>query len=263
MNKARVLDILSCRAEEFPCRYLGIPLSVFKLKRADEQALIDKVAARIPTWKGSLLNVAGRTALAKATLSAIPVHTAIALCLSPWAIEAIDKIRRGFIWAGSTSVAGGKCKVAWVTICLPKELGGLGVTDMRRASLALRARWVWRDRLEGWVPRTREHRVLALSHAATVITLGNGESVFFWTDPWLNGRSIKCLAPTVFAAVRPRKRTPVVAEATLDHAWVHHIAGAVTMQMVVEVAMLYDLLDQVQLADQLDTFSWSLTADRC
>jgi hypothetical protein len=35
------------------------------------------------------------------------------------------------------------------------------------------------------------------------------------------------------------------------------------MQMVVEVAMLYDLLDQVQLADQPDTFSWSLTADRC
>jgi hypothetical protein len=94
---ARVQQILSCRVEGFPSRYLGIPLSIFKLKRGDEQALIDAVAARIPLWKGNLLNIAGRTTLVKCTLSAIPVHTAIALCLSAWAIEYIDKLRRAFI----------------------------------------------------------------------------------------------------------------------------------------------------------------------
>ena len=71
---------------EFPIHYLGIPLSVYKLKRADEQSLVDKVAARLPSWKGVLPNIVGRTALVKATLSAIPVHTAITLVLSPWAI---------------------------------------------------------------------------------------------------------------------------------------------------------------------------------
>ena len=45
---ARVRDILSCRIEDLPCRYLGAPLSVRRLKRSDEQPLIDKVAARIP-----------------------------------------------------------------------------------------------------------------------------------------------------------------------------------------------------------------------
>lgn len=78
----RVQDVLACRIESFPCRYLGIPLSIFKLKKADEQVIIDTIAARIPVWKGNLLNVAGRTALVRATLSAIPVHTAIALPLS-------------------------------------------------------------------------------------------------------------------------------------------------------------------------------------
>jgi hypothetical protein len=29
----------------FPCRYLGIPLSLLRLKRVDEQALVDRVAA--------------------------------------------------------------------------------------------------------------------------------------------------------------------------------------------------------------------------
>jgi hypothetical protein len=78
----RVQEILSCRIEGFPSRYLGIPLYIFTLKRGDEQAIIDAVAARIPLWKGNMLNVTGRTTLIKATLSAIPVHTSIALCLS-------------------------------------------------------------------------------------------------------------------------------------------------------------------------------------
>jgi hypothetical protein len=137
---ARVQEILSCRVQTFPCKYLGIPLSVYRLKRSEEQFLIDKVAARIPAWKGSMLNVAGRTALVKATLSSIPIHTSITLCLSPWAIDMIDKLRRAFVWAGTDTVTGGRCKVAWVKTCMPKELGGLRISDLRRAGVALRVR---------------------------------------------------------------------------------------------------------------------------
>ena len=70
----RVQQLLSYRIEEFPTRYLGIPLSVYKLRRSEEQPLIDKVAARIPEWKGNLLNEADRTALVKATLSHPSAH---------------------------------------------------------------------------------------------------------------------------------------------------------------------------------------------
>jgi hypothetical protein len=178
----RVQQVLACGVADFPVRYLGIPLSVFRLKRADEQPLIDKVAARIPAWKGGLLNVAGRTALAKATLSAIPVHTAIAIVLSPWAIKTIDRLRRAFIWAGSSSVNGGKCKVAWAIVCMPKELGGLGIADLRHVGLALRARWVWNDRVSGRVPSSSDKTVLALANSAMKIVLGNGAAVLFWSD---------------------------------------------------------------------------------
>jgi hypothetical protein len=110
---ARVQEILSYRVQTFPCKYLGIPLSVYKLKRSEEQFLIDRVAAWISAWKGSMLNVAGRTTLVKATLSSIPIHTSITLCLSPWAIDMIDKLRRAFVWAGTDTVTGGRCKVVW------------------------------------------------------------------------------------------------------------------------------------------------------
>jgi hypothetical protein len=134
----RVQHILTCRVEGFPSRYLGVPLSIFRLKKSDEQALIDAVAARLPLWKGSLLNIAGRTTLVRSTLSAIPVHMSIVLCLSSWAIECIDKLRRAFIWSGTAMVSGGRCKVAWQICCRPRDLGGLGVTDLRRTGLALR-----------------------------------------------------------------------------------------------------------------------------
>ena len=32
-----------CKIQDFPCRYLGVPLSFFKLKKCDEQPLIDAV----------------------------------------------------------------------------------------------------------------------------------------------------------------------------------------------------------------------------
>jgi len=136
---AAVHLILACRIDTFPCRYLGVPLSVRRLKRVDEQPLIDKIAARIPGWKDRLLNEAGRTVLVRATLSAIPIHTSIALCLSPWALQQIDKLRRAFVWAGDVSVAGCRCRVAWTITCRPKELGGLGISDPRRTGIALRA----------------------------------------------------------------------------------------------------------------------------
>jgi hypothetical protein len=138
---ARVRDILSCQIEGFPCRYLGVPLSIRKLRRSDEQPLIDKVATRIPTWKGKLLNIAGWTTLVKVTMLAIPLHMSIALCLSLRALDSIDKLRRAFLWCGSDTVGGGKCKVAWEIVCRPKDLGGLGASNLRRTGIALRVRW--------------------------------------------------------------------------------------------------------------------------
>jgi hypothetical protein len=88
---AVVLDAFPGRLVPFPCTYLGIPLTLLKPTRAEEQPLIDKIAARIPTWKARLLNHAGRATLTKVTLSAIPIHVSIASGLSSWALQQIDK----------------------------------------------------------------------------------------------------------------------------------------------------------------------------
>lgn len=66
----RVTDRLACSIGAFPCKYMGMPLSTRRLRRCEEQFIIDAIAARIPLWKGHLLNAAGRAALVQATLSA-------------------------------------------------------------------------------------------------------------------------------------------------------------------------------------------------
>ena len=180
-----------------------------------------------------MLNVAGRTALVKATMSAIPTHMSIVLCLSPWAIESIDKLRRAFIWCGSDKVSGGKCKVAWETVCRPRDLGGLGVSDLRRAGIALRVRWEWQARVKRRPAlASKEWAVIAVFQAATVFMLGNRESTFFWTDRWLDGRIIEDVAPAVFAMVKARKRKATVAKALHNNAWIRHIIGPLTMQVL-------------------------------
>lgn len=71
----------------FSCTYLGILLTLQKPTRTEEQPLIDKVAAKIPTWKAQLLNTVDQTALTKSTLSAIPFHVSIASKLFTWVLR--------------------------------------------------------------------------------------------------------------------------------------------------------------------------------
>jgi hypothetical protein len=105
--------------------------------------LVDKVANWIPAWKGRLVNRSGRLVLVQSTLCAIPVHISMALKVAPWAVKTITTLIRGFLWSESQVASGGKCAVAWVNTCCPKELGGLGIPNLQLMGMALRIHWLW------------------------------------------------------------------------------------------------------------------------
>jgi hypothetical protein len=44
---------------DFLCKYLGLPLSLCKLTRAQIEPIIDKIADKLPGWKADLLKMAG------------------------------------------------------------------------------------------------------------------------------------------------------------------------------------------------------------
>lgn len=151
------------------------------------------------------------------------------------------------------TVAGGRCKVAWEIVCRPRDLGGLGISDLRRTGIALRVRWIWQDRRDGRLVASGEQAVMAVFQAATVFSLGNGESTYFWTDCWLNGACIRDIASAVFAAVGARKSKATVEDAMNGNAWVRHITGPRTMNLLIQFSHLCDLLEPVQLTSQPDT----------
>ncbi|WVZ66620.1 hypothetical protein U9M48_015811 [Paspalum notatum var. saurae] len=247
--------------------YLGVPLHIKKLRKVDEQSIIDKVAARIPKWKGNLLNLAGRTVLVKSTLSAIPIHTAIATCLSPWAIGAIDKLRGSFLWSGSAISVAGRCKVAWPRLCRPIEYGGLGILDLRLMGLALLVRWCWLQRTDSsrvWatLPGSEEALVRDLFRASVEITLGDGATVLFWMDNWIDGLSLDVLAPNLLRAVPPRFRSRTVREALANRTWISDIRGNLDEAMIIEYVEVWEKISQVSLSPGVaDCFRWRWTPD--
>jgi hypothetical protein len=81
------------------------------------QTLVDKVANRIPSWKGRLLNRRDRLVLVQSTLCTIPVHISMALKVASWAVKTITTLIQGFLWSRTEVVSGRKCAVAWVNTC--------------------------------------------------------------------------------------------------------------------------------------------------
>ena len=72
----------------------------------------------------------------------------MAVKISPWVIKCIDGYRRGFLWSGAESAKAGHCRLAWLRVCRPTELGGLGIVDLHRFGYALRLRWLWLKRTD-------------------------------------------------------------------------------------------------------------------
>jgi hypothetical protein len=56
---ASTKELLSCQFIEFPCKYLGLPLSIKKLPASQIQGIVDKVISSLPDWKAELMNRAG------------------------------------------------------------------------------------------------------------------------------------------------------------------------------------------------------------
>jgi hypothetical protein len=85
--------------------------------------LVDKVADKLPGWKGKLLNKVGRLALVNSVLSSVVIYHITVFPLSKWAIKKIDRIRHNFLWQGAEEPRRGHYLVNWRRVQQPKKIG--------------------------------------------------------------------------------------------------------------------------------------------
>jgi hypothetical protein len=113
--------LLPCEISSFLCRYLGLPLSLHKLSRQQFQPFIDRIADQLSSWKADLLTKAGRRVQVQHVLTSMTVYMAMAVDIPQWGLDAnaIDRIRKGFLWRRRKEVKDGHCLVVWGKVCRP------------------------------------------------------------------------------------------------------------------------------------------------
>jgi hypothetical protein len=206
---------------------------------------------------------AGRLALIKTTLSAMLIYTSICLGLPGWVHKAITKIIKAFLWTGTDVVQSGKCLLAWDCVQRPKELGGLGILDLRCMSIVLRLRWLWLQRADAsrpWssLPIKEDWLTMTFFKASTQCIIGNGRSTYFLTDSWIQGRSVEFLAPDMYACLMGRnwhRRT--MADALVGNSWLTDICGLLTVPVLVQYIQLQVWMQDLQHNQEVeDSFIW-------
>jgi len=190
---------------------------------------------------------AGRVIQVQFVLTGILIYVAMATDLPPWAIKAIDKIRRAFLWKGRKEAKGGHYPIAWPKVCRSRELGGLGIADLKSLGIALKARWPWLKRSvpsKPWanLPIQVSKEVAGLVSVTVITEVGSGSNTLLWKDKWLDGKGIQDIAPLVFALVPKRrlsKRT--VLEALTEEKWIEDIQGETCMTSLFQYLELWDI----------------------
>ena len=248
-----IQSLLPCEILEFPCKYLGLPLSIRKLTKEQLQPVIDRIADQLPGWKADLMTRAGRAVQVQYVLTAMMVYLSMATELPSWAIKAIDKIRRGFLWRGRKEANGGHCLLAWPKVCRSRELGGLGISDLKSLGFALRVRWPWLKKSEPnkpWasLPLQISKEMECFLSMAVITEVGDGANTLFWKDKWLAGKNIQDIAPHVYALVSRRTTARrSVLEALINEKWIEDIQGSISPEALMEYLVLWDVISEVDL----------------
>jgi len=206
-----VSSTLPCTPAAFPCTYLGLLVSIKQFRKAELLLWIERIGDKLPAWKASLMNMAGRVTWVRFVLSAIPIYVLIAIKVPKWFIRSIDKIRRAFMWKGQKQVNGGSCLVGWDKVQRPLDYGGLGILNLEFMGWALQIRWLWlktTDPNRAWAGLDIQvhPNATAMFNIGMETRVGDGSSTLSWSDRWLMGCSLQEITPAVVAAVPQNTR---------------------------------------------------------
>ncbi|KAL4626758.1 hypothetical protein ACB092_05G120500 [Castanea dentata] len=225
-NIDALANVLQCRVGKLPMKYLGMPLGSSFKSPLIWNPILEKMEKRLSGWKRLYLSKGGRLMLIKSTLSCLPTYF-LSLFTIPKAVAArLENVQRKFLW-GSSEGGFKYPLVAWDKVCLPIEMGGLGLRKVVSFNQALLGKWLWRFGHEdthlwrrvisskygegqgGWRSRAcRRSHGCGLwrsinegwenysKHLSFVV--GDGTRIRFWHDRWIGDATLKVLYPELY-----------------------------------------------------------------
>jgi hypothetical protein len=234
-NIVELADSLCCHIGGLPLSYFGMPLGASYKAVAVWNPILEKVERCLSGWQKLYLSKGGRLTLLKSTLSSLPTYFLSLFTIPISVVRRIEKLQRDFLWGGM----GDEVKhhlVGWDKVCIPKEVGGLGVRSLILTNKALLGKWLWRFGMEGdhlW------RRVLMAKFGSDLggwrtktirgphgcglwkgimsgwedyfhnveFVVGQGTRVSFWKDKWCGDTSLMVLFPTLFTCSSNREAT--------------------------------------------------------
>ncbi|KAL0284590.1 UNVERIFIED_CONTAM: hypothetical protein Sradi_7192800 [Sesamum radiatum] len=246
-----LLSVLNFHLGSLPVTYLGLPMVSSKLFVSDCRSLLLKVDRRISGWGSLQLSFAARTQLIKSVLCSLSVYWSSAFVLPKTVIHCLEKKLRKFLWQGNSS--SGYAKVPWHQVCQPRECGGLSIPDLLGLNKALMCKhlwdfltrkessiwvnWVWRFRLHKrsiWDQRQCNStwawrkliKLLPLIQPKLRFHIGNGDTIWLWTDPWHSLGPLVLVSSGSCLPKRPSSHWPSIRFQTLFRYSRHELAMA-------------------------------------
>jgi hypothetical protein len=124
-----------------------------------------------------------------------------------------------------------------------------------------------------WLGRTDEHRAWSgldlqatkaeegFFFASTTMSIGNGLKAKFWEDRWIAGKSVREIAPMLYACIpKRRRRCRTVADGLAANKWARDIRGVLGIHEVGQYLQLWARIEGTVLSTEEDRLIWKWSA---
>jgi hypothetical protein len=131
---------------------------------------------------------------------------------------------------------------------------GLGIHNLEVMGWALNMRWLWLKKTQPTRPwaglEIQVHpKAVALFDVSTQTVVGDGASTLFWTDRWIQGKSIVELAPVLVATVPKRFLKHRIVQEALSSGgiWTNDVRGDLSDNVFLQFLCIWVAVQEIQL----------------